>query len=429
MLQILEEAQTRWTYLARPEQVEPPGDWNIWLILAGRGWGKTRTAAEWIVDQARKTKNGRFALVASTLKDARLTMLEGGSGILSLFKPHELLGGSQDTAYNRTSGELWLENGSQFNVYTAESPNGLRGHEHHACWCDELAAWKDASIGEVDTEGQGTTWSNLTMTMRLGKKSRTVIATTPRPVALLKDLVKRAKERGDVHITKGKTTDNLQNLSANFKAAVVDAYAGTTIGRQELDGELLEETKGALWTWKHLEPIRVQASKVPDLRRIVIAIDPAISATKGSDLTGIVAVGIGYDGLLYVLDDASGVYTPGEWALEANALYEKHEADCFVAEVNQGGDMVENTMRQVNKTARYKAVRASRGKVLRAEPIVALYEQARVRHVTENLRELENQMTSWSAGTGEKSPDRVDALVWGITELALTKEKRVSNVY
>ncbi|MBX0290121.1 terminase family protein [Hymenobacter sp. HSC-4F20] len=434
LLALLQERNTRWSYLARPEQLAPPGDWFIWLILAGRGWGKTRTAAEWIAQEARNTPKGRFALVAATFADAKLTMLEGESGLLSILRDDELRGGSQDTGYNRSTGELFLANGAQFNVYTAEKPRGLRGPQHHAAWCDELAAWSDAHIGDVDTkdqtQGQGTTWSNLLFGLRLGPNPKIVIATTPKPVKLLFDLVKQAQTRGNVHITRGKTSDNLKNLSQTFKANVIASYEGTTTGKQELDGELLEDVKGALWSRALLNLAAVEVTDVPEsLKRIVVALDPAVTTNQDSDETGIIVAALGLDGLLYVLEDHSGKYTPSQWATVANDLYEEWQADAVVAEVNQGGDMVENTIRQVNPNINYRGVRATRGKVLRAEPVVALYEQRKVRHVYQSLQELENQMCSWSAATGQKSPDRVDALVWAVTELTQNVEKRKAQFY
>jgi phage terminase large subunit-like protein len=427
LLALLAERASRWRFQARPEQLTPPGDWFIWWIDAGRGWGKTRTAAETLKEWALATPGSRWALVAATIADARDTMIEGESGLLTLFKPHELRGGSADTAFNRSMGELYLANGALFKTYSSEKPRKLRGPQHHGAWCDELAAWEDAPLGMMDekdlSKGNGTTWSNLLFGLRLGKNPRIIIASTPKPVKLVFDLLAYAKANpGRVYITKGTTYDNLSNLSDTFKQNVVAVFEGTSMGRQELNAELNMVVKGALWTRVMLNPIQVD--DVPPMRRIVVAVDPAVTADEDSDETGIVVVGIGFpipafpDGLLYVLEDASGIYTPLEWATVADRLYQKWEADCIVAEVNNGGDLVEVNVRQVNKTARYRGVRASRGKVTRAEPVVALYEKGRVRH-RKGLDDLETQMTTWSAGTGEKSPDKIDATVWGITELAL----------
>jgi phage terminase large subunit-like protein len=428
LLALLRERQSRWHFNARPEQLEPAGDWFIWWIDAGRGWGKTRTAAETIKQWALDTPNSRWALVAATVADARDTMVEGESGLLAILKPTDLRGGTIDSAWNRSMGELYLANGALFKTYTSEKPRKLRGPQHHGAWCDELAAWEDAHLGMIDekelTKGGGTTWSNLLFGLRLGKNPRIIIASTPKPVKLVFDLVAYAKKNpGRVHITKGTTYDNLGNLSETFKLNVVAVFEGTRMGRQELNAELNLTVKGALWTAAMLSPIQVD--DIPPLRRIVVAVDPAVTSEEESDQTGIVVVGIGFpvpgypDGLLYVLEDATAIYTPLMWATVADRLYQKWEADCIVAEVNNGGDLVEVNVRQVNKSARYRGVRASRGKVTRAEPVVALYEKSRVRHRA-GLTDLETQQTTWSAGTGEKSPDRIDALVWGITELALT---------
>jgi len=427
-LALLREQAGRWRALARPEQLQPLGDWFVWWIDAGRGWGKTRTAAETIKAWAIAIPNSRWALVAATIADARDTMVEGESGLLALLKPHQLRGGTIDKAWNRSMGELYLSNGAKFKCYTSEKPRQLRGPQHHGAWCDELAAWEDAHLGMVDekdtTKGGGTTWSNLLFGLRLGNDPRIVIASTPKPVKLVFDLLAYAKANpGRVYITKGTTYDNLGNLSETFRLNVISIYEGTSMGRQELNAELNEAVKGALWTWPMLNPIRVQAADLPppeEFTRVIVSIDPAVTSNGDSDETGIILLARHKSGLVYVFEDGSGVYTPLQWATVANNFFKNHNADAFVAEVNNGGDLVEVNIRQVNKTARYRGVRASRGKVARAEPVVALYEQGRIRHKA-GLDTLESQMTTWSAGTGEKSPDRIDALVWGITELALTE--------
>jgi phage terminase large subunit-like protein len=432
LLALLREKASRWRFQARPEQLQPPGNWFIWWIDAGRGWGKTRTAAETMKEWALNTPKGRFALVAATFADGRDTMVEGESGLLSILKPHQLRGGSEEKAWNRSIGELYLANGAQFRIFSSEQPRKLRGPQHHGAWCDELAAWQDAHLGMVDekdiTKGGGTTWSNLLFGLRLGADPRIIIASTPKPVKLIFDLLALHKKHPErVHITKGTTYDNLGNLSETFKLNVVALFEGTSIGRQELNAELNTVVKGALWTWAMLNPIRVPEEDLPSpdaFKRIIVSIDPAVTADADSDETGIIVLGITHAGVVYVLDDGSGIYTPLQWATVADNFFKKHNADAFVAEVNNGGDLVESNIRQVNKTGRYRGVRASRGKVARAEPVVALYEQARIRHRA-GLDKLESQMTTWSAGTGEKSPDRIDALVWGITELALTEVKEL----
>lgn len=429
LLALLKERASRWRFQARPEQLQPAGNWFIWWIDAGRGWGKTRTAAETIKEWALKTPKGRFALVAATYADGRDTMVEGESGLLAILKPEQLRGGSEEKAWNRSIGELYLANGAQFRIFSSEQPRKLRGPQHHGAWCDELAAWQDAPLGMIDekeqSKGNGTTWSNLLFGLRLGKDPRIVIASTPKPVKLVFDLLALSKKHPDrIHITKGTTYDNLGNLSETFKLNVVALFEGTSIGRQELSAELNTAVKGALWTWPMLNPIRVAEADLPppeEFIRVIVSIDPAVTSNAESDETGIIILALHKSKLVYVLDDGSGVYTPLQWATVANNFFAKYNADAFVAEVNNGGDLVEVNIRQVNKTGRYRGVRASRGKVARAEPVVALYEQGRIRHKS-GLATLETQMTNWSAGTGEKSPDRIDALVWGITELALEPE-------
>lgn len=432
LLALLQERQKRWHFTARPEQLQPPGDWFIWWIDAGRGWGKTRTAAETIKEWALAIPNSRWALVAATIADARDTMVEGESGLLAILSAEQLRGGTIDSAWNRSMGELYLANGAIFKTYSSEKPRKLRGPQHHGAWCDELAAWEDAPLGMMDekelTKGGGTTWSNLLFGLRLGKAPRIIIASTPKPVKLVFDLLAYAKKNpGRVHITKGTTYDNLGNLSETFKLNVVAVFEGTSMGRQELNAELSMVVKGALWTRAMLNPIQVAAEDLPppeQFKRIVVAIDPAVTSKPESDETGIVVVGLTFplpgwpEGLLYVLHDATGIYTPLRWATIAHNLYTQYEADCIVAEVNNGGDLVEVNLRQVSKTARYRDVRASRGKVTRAEPVVALYEKGRVRHKA-GLEALETQQTTWNAQAGDDSPNNIDAMVWGVSELVL----------
>lgn len=422
LLALLQERAGRWYYQARPEQLQPPGDWFIWWIDAGRGWGKTRTAAETIKKWAMETPKGRFALVAASFADGRDTMVEGESGLLAILKPHELRGGSEEKAWNRSIGELYLANGAKFSIYSSEQPRKLRGPQHHGAWCDELAAWQDAHLGMVDekdlTKGGGTTWSNLLFGLRLGSDPRIVIASTPKPVKLIFDLLAfHEKHPGRVHITKGTTYDNLANLSETFRLNVVSVYEGTSMGRQELSAELNTVVRGALWNWAMLNPIRLDVPPPRDLMvRTVVAVDPAVTSKAESDETGIVVVGMDAHGRGYVLEDATAVYTPLAWAEKVVALYKKWMADKVVAEVNNGGDLVEINIRTVDKNIPYKGVWASKGKKTRAEPVVGLYEQGRIFHAP-GLHDLEKQQTTWSANTGEDSPNNIDAEVWGFTEL------------
>lgn len=392
-----------WRFWARPDQIAPEGDWSKWLILAGRGWGKTRTGAEFIIEEIRSGRASRVALVGRTAADVRDVMIEGESGILACspedFKP----------IYEPSKRRLTWPNGAIATAYSGDEPNLLRGPQHDLAWADEAAAWRYTEA-----------WDNLIFGLRLGKHPRVIITTTPKPTPLIKDLVSDPK----VFITKGKTQDNAANLADSFIAEIERKYAGTRLGRQEMDGELLDDVKGALWTRKRLDELRV-ASDLPDFVRIVVAIDPATTSEEGSDETGIVVAALGTDGHAYVLDDLSLKDSPGNWAKAAVGGYSKHRADLIVGEANNGGDMVELTVRTVDKKVPFKKVHASRGKLTRAEPIAALYEQGKVHHVG-FFAELEDQMCTWVPG--KKSPDRMDALVWALTELMLGEKETQSGV-
>jgi phage terminase large subunit-like protein len=401
-----------WLGTARPEQIPPPGDWLTWLILAGRGWGKSRTGAETIADWARHTPGGRWALVAQSAADGRDVMLEGESGLLRVLAPSELRGGTYDTAYNRSLGELHLSDGGKFKLYTAEKPRQLRGPQHHGAWLDEPATFADADKGA----GEDTTWTNMLFGLRLGQQPRIVVTGTPRPVRLVRDIMAAP----NTVITRGSTYDNLANLAPTFREAILKRYEGTRLGRQELDGELLEDTPGALWKYSMFGVEGFRLVTAPPLVRIVVAIDPAASSTDESDETGIIAAGLGMDGRGYVLADATLKAGPTEWAKAAVGLYGSLQADRIVAERNNGGDMVEAVLRSVAPHVPVTTVWASRGKQTRAEPVAALYEQGRVSHIGV-LKDLESQMTTWMPGEG-KSPDRMDALVWALTELMLQPE-------
>lgn len=398
----------RWLEIARPTQLPPKGDWLVWLILAGRGFGKTRTGAETIAQWARETPNGRFALIGQTFADARDVMVEGESGLLAVFDDAELRGGTVDSAWNRSLGELYLANGAKFKIYSSEKPRQLRGPQHHGAWGDEPATWNDAESGTADD----TTWSNLLFGLRLGHDPRIVLTGTPRPNRLIRELLKEA----DTATTRGSTYDNLQNLSSTFRRKVISKYEGTRLGRQELDGEVLDDTPGALW--KHAmftrEGFRVRFENLPELVRVVVAVDPQASQSDESAETGIVVAGLGTDGQGYVLGDLSLSGSPTEWATVAVDAYHYHRADAVVPEKNNGGDMVVGTIEAVDRTVNVKPVWASRGKRTRAEPISTLYEKNRIHHVGA-FADLEGQMTTWVPGM--TSPDRMDALVWALTEL------------
>jgi phage terminase large subunit-like protein len=289
--------------------------------------------------------------------------------------------------------------------YSADEPDRLRGPQHDFAWADELAAWRYPQQA----------WDMLMLGLRLGDRPRIVVTTTPKPIRLIRDLAAAPTTR----VTRGSTYDNKKNLAPAFLTAILGKYEGTRLGRQEIYAELLEQADGALWTRAMVEAARIAPAAQPDLRRVVIAIDPAVTANAHSDETGIVAAGIGYDGLAYVLRDASGRMTADQWARRAVHLYQELDADRIVAETNNGGDLVAVTLRTVDDRIAFKSVTASKGKRIRAEPVSALYEQGRVKHVGGGFAALEDQMCNWVPTGADPSPDRLDALVWALTELAL----------
>lgn len=387
-----------WRDIARPEQLPPPGQWLTWSFIAGRGAGKTRAAAEWVQEQATANPGCRVALVGRTPADVRDVMIEGDSGILTVSRENR-------PVYQSTKRRLTWPNGSTAYAYSAEVPAQLRGPQHHYAWCDEPAAWTDARKGDV----LDTAWNNLMLGLRLGQAPRCVATTTPKPVALIRTIL----ERSSTVVTRGSTYDNLSNLAPSFREEVLSTYEGTRIGRQELMGELLEDVEGALWTLDLIEGDRVTV--VPDLQRVVVAVDPSGGSGPNHDEQGIVVVGLGVDGEIYVLADRSCKLSPHGWASRAIAAYREFSADRLIAEVNYGGDMVSSTIGQVDSAVPVKIISASRGKVQRAEPVAAAYEKHRVHHVGP-LPQLEDQMTTWTPQDGT-SPDRMDALVWAVTEL------------
>ena len=390
---------------ARPDQLAPTHlEWLVWLILAGRGYGKTRTGAETCSDWARTMPGSRGAIVAQTFTDGRDTMIEGESGLLACIPDEALRGGSREKAWNRSLGELFFANGSRAKIYSSEKPGQLRGPQHHWAWVDEPAKFKDARLGDA----LDTTWNNLMLGLRLGDTPRVVVTGTPTACQLVKQLVKHRS----AHVTRGSTYDNLANLAPNFRAEILSRYEGTRIGRQELLGEILDDVEGALWTLNTIDSNR--AANPDSLSRVVVAVDPAGGSEEHNDETGIICAGRdGNQG--FVLDDRSGRYKPHEWAARAIACYESWKADRIVCERNFGGDMVEHTLRAAGFKGRVVQVTASRGKRQRAEPIAAMYEQGRVHHVGE-FPQLEEQMTTWIPDSGT-SPDRMDALVWALTDL------------
>nr|WP_326525717.1 terminase family protein [Sphingomonas sp.] len=407
------ELAVRWRRWAHDGQYEPEGDWRVWLIRAGRGFGKTRAGAEWVHMVARAHPGARIALVSGTADDVRRVMVEGASGLLAVARDDEAL------KWSASTGELRFPEGVVATVYSAAAPEGLRGPEHHFAWCDELGKWGAGGGG-----GEAA-WDNLMMGMRLGERPRVLVTTTPRSHGLMRRVIALP----GLAETSGRTRDN-PHLPTSFVEAVTADYAGTRLGRQELDGELIEEVAGALWTRAGIEACRVK--RRPALVRVVVAVDPPASA--GGDACGIVAVGLGADGLGYVIADASVAgLSPEGWARAVARCFARVKADRVVAEKNQGGDMVMSVLKAANAGLPVTLVHASRGKAVRAEPVAALYEAGRVRHVGA-FPALEDEMCGIVAGGGYegpgRSPDRADALVWGLTELMLRgrKSARVRTV-
>ncbi len=387
---------------ARPEQRAPAGEWSTWVVKAGRGYGKTRTGAENVRHWAETLPGVRIAMVARTASDVRDTMVEGESGIMAVCPPWNR------PHYEPSKRRLTWPNGSMATTYSADEPDLLRGPQFHKAWADEVASWRFL----IDT------WTNLQMTLRLGDDPRLIVTTTPRPLKWLRNLL---ADKTTV-VTGGSTYDNRANLAAAFFDNVTRLYEGTSVGRQELYAELLDEAEGALWQRSDIDDNRVV--ETPDLDRIVVAIDPAVSSNEQSDETGIVAVGRASvrgkgsrtSAHFYVLDDVSLRASPLVWAGKAIWLYDEQEADRIIGEVNNGGEMIESTIRTLRDDISYKAVHASRGKAARAEPIAALYEQGRAHHVG-MFDDLEDQLCNWEPFGRQRSPDRLDALVWAITEL------------
>lgn len=388
-----------WRFWSRPEQRAPRTSWRTWLILAGRGWGKTRTGAE-AIREAVLAGVQRVALVGSTAADVRDVMVLGESGICNVFPE------AQRPKYEPSKRRIVFHTGAIATLYSAEQPDRLRGPQHELAWCDELAAWT-----HMDE-----TMSNLMMGLRLGEQPRVIITTTPRPLDMLRDMVAQSATDPAVVVTRGRTYDNAGNLPEQFMVDVQRAYGGTRLGQQELEGEILEPVGGLFRPeWFH------HIDQAPKCSRVVVSLDPAI--TTRNDETGIVVVGRAGD-RGYVLEDLSGNMSPEEWARAAVSAAKRHGAACIVAEVNRGGDLVKTTIRQFDRNVMVKEVHANRGKDTRAEPVAALYEQRRIAHVG-TFPKLERQMVEWAPTSQDAmraqrqatSPDRMDALVWGITEL------------
>ncbi|MDI7861273.1 terminase family protein [Rhizobiaceae bacterium n13] len=389
-----------WAFNGRPEQMAPGGHWRTWLMLGGRGSGKTRAGAEWVHGLASRgalSRGLRIALVAETLGDAREVMIDGVSGICRIAKRNR-------PEFEVTRRRLVWPSGAIAQIFSSEDPESLRGPQFHFAWCDELAKWKSAEE----------CWDMLQFGLRLGDDPRQMVTTTPRPVPLLKRILADA----DTKTVRISTRDNRANLAPGFLAAVEARYAGTRLGRQELDGELIEDRDDALWKRGAIEALTVRFPGA--LRRIVVAVDPP--ATAGAHACcGIVVAGIEASGRAIVLADCSveGA-SPAAWAGAVAKAYRRFDADRVVAEINQGGDMVTAMLRSVDESLPVSTVRAMRGKYLRAEPVAALYEQGRVAHAG-RFTALEDQMCDFGPEglSSGRSPDRLDALVWALTALML----------
>lgn len=401
----LAEMLFSWRVLARHEQLPPAGDWDSWLILAGRGFGKTRAGAGWVHECAALLPDARIALIGATLGDARAVMVEGESGILATAPP------GVGVTFEPSRRRLVWDNGAQATLISAEQPESLRGPQFHFAWGDEAARWKHAAA----------TLANLRLGLRLGDKPRMLLTTTPKPLPWLKALLADAA----CEVARGGTLDNAENLPNAFVNAVLRDYGGTRLGRQEIDGELIEEVEGALWTRPMFEAHRLRTP--PVLVRVVVAVDPPASSGANADCCGIIAVGLGADERGYVLGDRSvqGL-TPDNWARAVVAAADDFNADKVIAEVNNGGEMVVQVLRAIDANLAVKAVHAARGKVARAEPVASLYAEGKVSHVGV-FPALEDELCGLVvggtyAGPG-RSPDRADALVWALRELMLREQR------
>ncbi|WP_265500831.1 DNA-packaging protein [Paracoccus beibuensis] len=397
-------------FWALPHQLPPEGDWKSWVIMGGRGAGKTRAGSEWVrrmVEGPTAAAPGqchRVALVGETFDQVREVMVFGESGILACSPP------DRRPVWEAGRRRLVWANGATATVYSAHEPEALRGPQFDAAWVDELAKWKKAED----------VWDMLQFALRLGEHPQQVVTTTPRNVGVLKRILGNAS----TVVTHAPTDANRAYLAESFLAEVESRYGGTRLGRQELDGVLLDDVEGALWTTAMLEAARV--TQVPKLDRVVVAVDPSVTGGKASDECGIVVAGVVTQGepkdwRAYVLEDASVRGGPTDWARAAIAAMDRHKAEKLVAEVNQGGDLVESVVRQIDPLVPFKALRASRGKGLRAEPVAALYEQGRVKHLRGALGALEDQLCQMTVRgfEGRGSPDRLDALVWAVHELMI----------
>ena len=396
-LEIAQKIARRWAWRANrlPLQIEPYGNWLVWLLLAGRGSGKTAAGSHFVIERARRNPNARIALVGRTVDDVRDTMIKGDSGILRCsppwFRPE----------YIPSIRLLKWPNGAIASTYSADKPDQLAGPQFTDAWCDEVALWRYSAA-----------WDQLMFGLRLGVHPQVIATTTPRATKWLRDLVKDPS----VAITRGTTYDNAANLAPSFLREIRKKYEGTRLGRQELHAELLDDVEGALWSMGQLDALTLNPlDDLPEMQRIVVSVDPSESDNEGSAEAGIVVCGMDADGLGYALKDRSGKMLPTQWARRAVAEFYRWNADEIVVEMNAGGEMVKTTIASIDKDVPVRGVYASKSKKARAEPVSALYEQKKIRHV-HGLVKLQSQMTEWDPAQG-KSPDRIDALVHGMTRL------------
>lgn len=418
----IHKLQKDWWFLARDEQLPPPGDWAYWLYLAGRGAGKTRTGAEWTRDLIKQGYR-RGGLIAPTAADARDVMIEGESGLLACCDKYDQTYDGVHMGkplYEPSKRRVTWENGAMVTLFSADEPERLRGPQHEFIWADEIVAWRRPE-----------TWDLAMFGLRLPTRPpKAFISTTPKPKKLILDLMKDPSTA----MTRGSTYSNRANLAKKFFDQIVTKFEGTRLGQQELMGVVLEEAEGALWSRDMIDRTRVPCIPLDEnfyFLRIVVAVDPAITAHAESDETGIVVVGLGNDKHAYILADVSGTMMPGAWAKKAVDTAVLWQADAIVAEGNQGGEMVRHTIQTEIDSRNSKGhgvvslpvqiVHASRGKAARAEPISALHEQGKVHFVGSKMSELEDQLCVWEPLSGEGSPDRLDAMVWGVTACILGK--------
>lgn len=399
-----------WQLWARDEQLPPRGEWVGWLTLTGRGWGKTRTGAEFVRDCVTHGLAQRIGLIARTAADGRDVQVEGESGILSVFPPH------QKPTYESTKRKITFHNGAVALLFSADEPDLLRGPQHSLIWADEIASWRFREA-----------WDNAMLGLRLGSHPRWVATTTPRTTSLILELIADAKpavkrngiyhSQSPIVVTSGSVYDNLQNLPESFIKHIVRRYEGSRLSMQELYGQLLKDDEAALWRRDTIHSLRV--NQAPELRRVVVGLDPAASISEDSSSTGIIVAGVGVDGHGYVIGDYSIHGLPHEWARRAVSAYHGHKANLIVCETNHGGDMVVATILTEDKFIPVKKVVASRGKAIRAEPIANLYERGLLHHVG-TFSQLEDELCTWIPGADhQRSPDRLDALVWTLSELML----------